>query len=138
VANRDARSVDDNDIMVGGPYRDVIAEGPVTMRRWGDDAPLGSKTSEAIRVIASRYLGANTGRRERGGGAAGERARDGPGQARRSQAGPGVQGVGGMVSLPRVSRWAHAGPGAGSGAPLRGGVLRQQRCAWMAWAGCGD
>jgi hypothetical protein len=101
------------------------------MRRW-------EQTSEAIRVIASRYLGANTGRRERGGGAAGERARDGPGQARRSRAGPGVQGVAGMVSLPRCrgGRTLDRGP-----VLVRlsvAAVLRQQRCAWMAWAGCGD
>lgn len=39
------------------PYRYVTAEGPVTLRLLGDD------TYEAIRTIASRYLGADAGRR---------------------------------------------------------------------------
>ena len=42
------------------PYRYVIAEGPVTMRR------LGEQTSEAIQAMASRYLGADAGRRYAG------------------------------------------------------------------------
>jgi hypothetical protein len=39
------------------PYRYVIAEGPVTLRR------LGAQTYEAVRAMASRYLGADAGRR---------------------------------------------------------------------------
>jgi nitroimidazol reductase NimA-like FMN-containing flavoprotein (pyridoxamine 5'-phosphate oxidase superfamily) len=42
------------------PYRYVIAEGPVTLRR------LGEQTYAAIREMASRYLGADAGERYAG------------------------------------------------------------------------
>jgi PPOX class probable F420-dependent enzyme len=41
----------------GYPYRYVTAEGPVTL------TPLGDGTYEAIRELATRYLGANAGQR---------------------------------------------------------------------------